>query len=97
MGSMETHAITLNRPEVFGYWGLFSGATYTVEEVDKVQKPMLIFTSTGGKENPKLINDRTDALKAAGYNAVPYVSPGTAHEFLTWRRSLKEFAPLLFK
>lgn len=97
MGSMETHAITLNRPEVFGYWGLFSGATYTVEEVDKVQKPKLIFTSTGGKENPKLINDRTDALKAAGYNAVPYVSPGTAHEFLTWRRSLKEFTPLLFK
>jgi len=25
------------------------------------------------------------------------VSPGTAHEFLTWRRALKEMAPLLFK
>jgi hypothetical protein len=25
------------------------------------------------------------------------VSPNTAHEFLTWRRSLHEFAPLLFQ
>lgn len=25
-----------------------------------------------------------------------YVSPDTAHEFLSWRRSLREFAPLLF-
>jgi len=37
-----------------------------------------------------------DALKAAGINSVFYVSPGTAHEFLSWRRSLHEFAPLLF-
>lgn len=99
MGSMETHAITLNRPEVFGYWGLFSGATYNVDEVAKVQKPELIFTSCGGKEQRLVdaINISIPALKAAGYNAVPYVSEGTAHEFLSWRRSLKEFAPLLFK
>jgi hypothetical protein len=38
-----------------------------------------------------------DALKAAGINSVFYVSPNTAHEWLTWRRSLHEFAPLLFK
>jgi enterochelin esterase family protein len=38
-----------------------------------------------------------DALKAAGINAVFYVSPMTAHEFQSWRRSLHEFAPLLFK
>jgi len=30
-------------------------------------------------------------------NVVTYVSPKTAHEFLTWRRCLREFAPLLFK
>jgi hypothetical protein len=39
----------------------------------------------------------TDGLKAAGVNAVFYVSPNTAHEFLSWRRSLHEFAPLLFQ
>jgi hypothetical protein len=26
-----------------------------------------------------------------------YVSPDTAHEWQTWRRSLHEFAPLLFR
>ena len=39
----------------------------------------------------------TDGLKAAGINAHFFVSPLTAHEFLSWRRSLHEFAPLLFK
>jgi enterochelin esterase family protein len=30
-------------------------------------------------------------------NSVCYISPDTAHEWLTWRRSLHEFAPVLFK
>jgi S-formylglutathione hydrolase FrmB len=38
-----------------------------------------------------------DALKAAGINAAFYVSPLTAHEFQSWRRSLREYALLLFK
>jgi len=38
-----------------------------------------------------------DALKQAGINAVSYISPLTAHEWQSWRRSLYEFAPLLFK
>ncbi|HEY5042105.1 MAG TPA: alpha/beta hydrolase-fold protein [Verrucomicrobiae bacterium] len=38
-----------------------------------------------------------EALKADGINAHFYVSPGTAHEWQSWRRSLHEFAPLLFQ
>jgi enterochelin esterase family protein len=38
-----------------------------------------------------------DALKEAGINSHYYVSPQTAHEWLTWRRCLHEFAPLLFQ
>jgi enterochelin esterase-like enzyme len=38
-----------------------------------------------------------DALKAAGINAAFFVSPLTAHEFQSWRRSLREFALLLFR
>ena len=38
-----------------------------------------------------------DALDKAGIKTVFYESPGTAHEWLTWRRSLHEFAPLLFQ
>ena len=37
-----------------------------------------------------------DALDKAGIKNVFYESPGTAHEWLTWRRCLHEFAPLLF-
>jgi len=39
----------------------------------------------------------TDALQAAGVNTRYYVSPQTAHEWQSWRRSLHEFAPLVFK
>ena len=36
-------------------------------------------------------------LEQAGIKHVYYESPGTAHEWQTWRRSLHEFAPLLFQ
>ena len=38
-----------------------------------------------------------DALQKSGIKVVYYESPGTAHEWLTWRRDLNEFAPLLFR
>jgi enterochelin esterase-like enzyme len=38
-----------------------------------------------------------EALKEAGVNSHFYVSPQTAHEWLSWRRDLHEFAPLLFQ
>ena len=97
MGGFETKLITLRRPEVFGYYGLLSGGTYSTEDIKSKDQVRLIFQSCGSKENPDGIRQSTEALKAAGYNAVGYVSEGTAHEFLTWRRSLKELAPLLFR
>ena len=97
MGGMETHTITLRRPEMFAYYGLLSGGQYTPEEIKDKNQVKLIFQSCGSKERPDGIRNSTEALKAAGFNAVGYISEGTAHEFLTWRRSLKEMAPLLFK
>lgn len=97
MGGMETHTITLNKPETFAYYGLLSGGTYAPEELKDKAKPRLIFLSCGSKERPDVVKTATAALKTAGYNAVSYVSENTAHEFQTWRRSLKELAPLLFK
>ena len=96
MGGIETKLITLRRPETFGYYGLLSGGTYSPEELEGngVRK---VFVSCGAKENPDRVRESVEALKQAGYDATSYVSPGTAHEFLTWRRSLKEMAPLLFK
>ena len=97
MGGMETKTITLRRPEVFGYYGLMSGGTYAPADIKDAKQVKLIFMSCGSKENPDGIKKATEDLKAAGHNAVGYVSEGTAHEFLTWRRSLKELAQLLFK
>ena len=96
MGGFETKLITGRRPEVFGYYGLLSGGTYSPEDLKDKPQPRLIFQSCGSKENPDGIRQTTSALQAAGYNAVGYVSEGTAHEFLTWRRSLYQMAPLLF-
>jgi enterochelin esterase family protein len=38
-----------------------------------------------------------ETLTAAGVEHVYYESPGTSHEWLTWRRDLHEFAPQLFR
>ena len=99
MGGFETHTITLAKPDVFGYWGLLSGGNYNPTQLEGKTKPKHIFISYGSKETnganglPKVEAD----LKAAGYNVTTYVSQGTAHEFQTWRRSVYQMAPLLFK
>ena len=97
MGGFETKLITLRRPEVFGYYGLLSGGTYAPADIKDPKQVRLIFESCGSKENPSGIRQSVDALKESGLNAVGFISEGTAHEFLTWRRSLREMAPLLFK
>lgn len=96
MGGMETHAITLNRPEVFGYYGLLSGGTYTPEELEG-SGVKGVFIGCGSKENPEGVTSAVEKLQAAGFNAMSYVSEGTAHEFLTWRRCLYQMAPMLFQ
>ena len=56
----------------------------------------LVFMSCGSKENPRVM-EAAENLRGIGMNAVGYISEGTAHEWHTWRRSLYEFAQLLFK
>ena len=87
---------TLAYPDVFGYYGLLSGGTYSPEDIKDKGQVRMIFMSCGSKENPEGVRKATEALRTAGFNAHCYVSEGTAHEFLTWRRSLREMAPLLF-
>ncbi|MEO5891728.1 MAG: alpha/beta hydrolase-fold protein [Ferruginibacter sp.] len=96
MGGMETKTITLNKPDVFAYYGLLSGGTYAPTDIKDKSKVKLIFLSCGSKEKPDAVKSAATALKEAGFNAVAYISENTAHEFLTWRRSLHELAPLLF-
>lgn len=60
-------------------------------------KMKIIFISVGtNEENP--VRETYKILHDYGIkNMVFYESEDTAHEWLTWRRSLREFAPLLFK
>ncbi|HEX4793118.1 MAG TPA: alpha/beta hydrolase-fold protein [Humisphaera sp.] len=101
MGGMETKRITLANLDKFSRIGLFSGGTITPEDVSSTpgfkEKVKVVFCSCGSRENPDNINSNHDALEKAGVKNTGYVSPDTAHEFLTWRRSLHEFAPLVFK
>lgn len=97
MGGMETKMITLNNPDVFSYYGLLSGGVYTPTDITDKSKVKLVFLSCGSKERPDGVRKAAEELKAAGFNAVSYVSEGTAHEFQTWRRSLYQLAPMLFK
>lgn len=97
MGAFETKLITLNRPDVFSSYALFSGGVYNPEELKDHKNLKLVFLSSGSKERPDGVRNAAAALKEAGFNSVSYVSEGTAHEFHTWRRSLHALAPLLFK
>ena len=92
MGGMETHSITLARPEMFGYYGLLSGGTYSPSEIADKKQVKKIFISCGSKEGPDNIMNAAKTLKEAGFDAMGYVSEGTAHEFQTWRRSLYQMA-----
>jgi len=97
MGGMETKTITMNRPEVFSHYGLLSGGTYAPADIKDKSKVKLVFLSCGSKERPEGVKNAAKALKDDGFNVVSYISEGTAHEFQTWRRSLYQLAPLLFK
>jgi enterochelin esterase-like enzyme len=108
MGGMETRMITLANPQVFSHVALFSGGSISLEDIEKnpefKKKVKLLFVSYGSREleNPRRgpwgdPKANTEAVKNAGMNTHFYVSPQTAHEFQTWRRSLYELAPLLFK
>ena len=60
----------------------------------------LLFLSIGTAEDQRFqdsIHGYQANLAKAGIKLTFYESPGTAHEWQTWRRSLHEFAPLLFR
>ncbi|WP_074833124.1 alpha/beta hydrolase [Xylanibacter ruminicola] len=106
MGGMQTHGITLNNPKTFAYVGIFSGGTIGADELTDIPDfkatNKVLFMSAGGKEKGMAegegsVINAAEGLKKIGINAHSYISPETAHEWQTWRRSLYQFAQLLFK
>jgi enterochelin esterase family protein len=73
----------------------YNGAFKDAETFNKNMK--LLFISIGSVEG-QTAKQTYDTLQAHGIkNLVYYESPGTAHEWLTWRRALNDFAPRLFR
>jgi enterochelin esterase-like enzyme len=113
MGGFETRLITLENLDTFSHIGLFSGGSISEDDVKNTpgfkEKVRLVFVSYGSREIENMKNrprrgpfggdpkENIDILIKEGINANFYVSPNTAHEWQSWRRSLKEFAVLLFK
>ncbi len=101
MGGMQTRTITLANLDKFSHIGIFSGGSIAPSEISDMaafkQKVKIVFVSYGSRENGAAGRTNVEALEQAGVKSVFYQSPNTAHEWLTWRRSLHEFAPLLFQ
>jgi enterochelin esterase-like enzyme len=101
MGGMQTRAIAPAHLDKFSHSGGSIAVTNVSDMAEFKQKVKLLFISYGSSElgsnarggDPKA---NVTALKQAGINSVFYESPNTGHEWLTWRRSLYQFAPLLF-
>jgi enterochelin esterase-like enzyme len=77
---------------------MYNGVWADAESFNK--KVKLIYISIGTAEPERMVqgvNNLHLELEKAGIQHVYYESPGTSHEWLTWRRSLKQFAGLLFK
>jgi enterochelin esterase family protein len=101
MGGMQTRTITMAHLDKFSHIGIFSGGSIAVADITDMaafkKKVKVVFVSYGSRENGIAGKTNVEALKQAGVNSVFYESPQTAHEWLSWRRSLYQFAPLLFQ
>lgn len=109
-GGKQTFDTALPHLDKFSYIGGFSGAGMINANSDLTKiydgvfadpdvfnkKVHLLWLGVGSVEGPN-IKDLSDFLTGKGIKNTFYVSQGTAHEWLTWRRCLNEFAPLLFR
>ena len=110
LGGTQTWGITQSHLDEFACIGSFS-APFGFPEIPGgfngllgdpaafARQVNVLFISVGTAEGGMTAGGRNfhQALEKAGIKHVFYESPGTAHEWLTWRRSLYQFAPLLFR
>jgi enterochelin esterase-like enzyme len=63
------------------------------------QQVRLLWFGAGSEEQQLHtgVSDAVDALRGSGVRVVFFESPGTAHEWQTWRRDLNDLAPRLFR
>lgn len=100
MGGMQTRSIAPAHLDTFSYIGIFSGGVISPETItdvaDFTKQVKLVFMSYGSRENFASANTAAEALNKAGIKSVSFISEDTAHDWQTWRRSLHQFAPMIF-
>jgi enterochelin esterase family protein len=109
-GGSQTWNAVLNNMGKFAWMGGFSGGGFRGNvSIDSVyngvfkdanafnQKMKLVYISIGTEEGQNAKRTYEALTKQGIKNLVYFESQGTAHEWLTWRRSLNDFAPRLFK
>ncbi len=110
MGGMQTFATATAHLDTFAYIGGFSGSAGSGGTFDQKttgngvyadaaafnKRVKLLWLGVGTEESPNTKKFH-DALDQVGIRNVYFESKGTAHEWLTWRRCLNDFAPRLFR
>ncbi len=112
MGAGQALQISTNNLDQFAWIGDFSGVESLTPERDlktvyngafadasKFNKEVkLLWLGVGTEEGPRIgVKAFHEKLTKLGVNNKYYESPGTEHEWQTWRNCLYEFAPLLFR
>ena len=106
-GGHQTFDIVFNNMDKFAWLGTFSGAIFGLDlktayngvftNADEFNKKIHYMYMNWGSEDFIKSGDIVKGLQEMGIKVEGKESPGTAHEFLTWRRGLHEFIPHLFK
>ena len=106
-GGHQTFDIVFNNMDKFAWLGTFSGAIFGLDlktayngvftNADEFNKKIHYMYMNWGSEDFIKSGDIVKGLQEMGIKVEGKESPGSAHEFLTWRRGLHEFIPHLFK
>ena len=104
LGGFQSWSIGLSHQDLFSYIGGFSGAGMDPSPekypVSLNEQMNLLYISIGTDEPEQMyagVKAFHDMLENKGVRHLYYESEGTGHEWLTWRRSLRQFAALLFR
>lgn len=107
-GGHQTFETVLPNLDKFAYLGSFSGAIFMGEEqmdtayngvfadADRFNSNIKGFFLGIGSEENFGTEKLSASLTKRGIKNTFYLSEGTAHEWLTWRRCLRQFLPMLF-
>ena len=109
-GGHQTFDVVLSHMDLFAWMGAFSGAIFGLDvktayngiftrpdEFNRKIHYLFLMSGTEGMDKMFGTKKLVDELNNQSIHAHYYESTGTDHEWLTWRRGLRQFVPHLFK